>query len=253
MSNTLPPDLRDLHAYVDDQLDSSVRHKVESRLEQDAESQQRLRDYEVLGSMLKDLYDPVLAEPVPPYLEPPGGRRRRIRPIGAIAASLLLLICGAWIGIVMHESGLLPESEPSYVVHEAANVYNVYTPEVQHPVEVKADQKEHLVSWLSRRLGTSVQVPDLIESGYEFIGGRLLATEYGLGAMFMYEESNGERIVLYMCKYAETKSTSFRFAEHENVSVSYWFDGSFSYAVAGELPRNKLIELSKKVYPVISG
>ena len=39
--------------------------------------------------------------------------------------------------------------------------YAVYAPEVRHPVEVAATQQEHLVQWLSKRLGRPLKVPDL--------------------------------------------------------------------------------------------
>ena len=127
--------------------------------------------------------------------------------------------------------------------------YAVYAPEVAHPVEVSANQEAHLVAWLSKRLGAPVKIPSLVSLGYDLIGGRLLATEYGPGALFMYEEASGERIVLYLCENESKRlSTSFRFDKHENISVFYWFDGPFSFALAGEMDRSRLLRLAEIVY-----
>jgi anti-sigma factor RsiW len=38
---------------------------------------------------------------------------------------------------------------PARFVRQAAVAYAVYQPEQRHPVEVAADQQEHLVQWLS--------------------------------------------------------------------------------------------------------
>ena len=41
----------------------------------------------------------------------------------------------------------------SEFARQAVLAHVVYSPEVRHPVEVRAAQQEHLVQWLSKRLG----------------------------------------------------------------------------------------------------
>ena len=48
-----------------------------------------------------------------------------------------------------------------------------------HPVEVGAGDPDHLVAWLSARLGRPVRAPSLDEYGYQLLGGRLLPGEAG--------------------------------------------------------------------------
>lgn len=248
MNDSLSPELRDLHAYVDDELAPDERQNVKVRLQQDPDAKRRVDDYEALRDGLKALYDPMLEEVGPAY-DLPARKKSWYRPLNAIAAGLVLLLTGTWAGWFMHGAGILPHAEPSYVVNEAAMAYAVYAPEVTHPVEVAADQEEHLVAWLSKRLGAQVSIPSLVSLGYDLIGGRLLATEYGPGALFMYEDTSGERIVVYLCENdSNGLSTSFRFDTHENISVFYWFDGPFSYAIAGEMDRSRLLKLAETVY-----
>ncbi len=52
-------------------------------------------------------------------------------------------------------------------------------PEVRHPVEVTAAQQDHLVQWLSKRVGRPLKVPVLAAEGYELVGGRLLSGDGG--------------------------------------------------------------------------
>ena len=55
-----------------------------------------------------------------------------------------------------------------------------------HPVEVGADDEQHLVNWLSKRLGVKVRAPKLDDAGMSLVGGRLLPGENGPVAQFMY-------------------------------------------------------------------
>ena len=135
------------------------------------------------------------------------------------------------------------------VVREAAMAYAVYTPEVRHPVEVPGDEEQHLVGWLTKRLGAPVRAPHLDELGFRLVGGRLLAGDDGPGALLMYENSGGQRIVLYLCRNDNKgQSTAFRFAEHDRISVFYWLDGAFAFALAGEIDRGGLLGLAQAVY-----
>jgi anti-sigma factor RsiW len=82
--------------------------------------------------------------------------------------------------------------------HQAVVAHVVFSPEVRHPVEVTAAQQDHLVQWLSKRLGRPLKVPDLTGQGYELVGGRLLSGGQGPRAQFMYQNPKGERLTLYV-------------------------------------------------------
>jgi anti-sigma factor RsiW len=176
-------------------------------------------------------------------------QRWRELPLRSIAASLLLLIAGTWAGWHLRDAAVWMMPSETHVPQEAIIAYAVYTPEVHHPVEVTAEQEQHLVDWLSKRLNAQVRVPHLDSFGFRLMGGRLLATSDGPGALFMYENDEGRRMVLYLCENdLDGSSTAFRFSHNEGVSVSYWFDGPFSYAVVGELDRPSLQGIAQVVY-----
>jgi len=247
MNETVPTNIQELHAYVDGQLSPEARLRVEARLAADPEARQRVDEYEAIRQDLRVLFEPVLGEPVPERLL--RGRRRWQRPLGAIAASLLLLITGAGIGLQL-QVGTPPAlaGEPD-VVREAAMAYAVYTPEVRHPVEVPGDQEQHLVAWLTKRMGAEVRAPKLDALGFLLVGGRLLSSEDGPGALFMYESSDGRRVTLYVCREdSAERTTAFRYAKHERISLFYWQDGPFAYALAGEMERSGLLRLAESVY-----
>lgn len=253
MNEQLSPEVQDLHAYVDRQLSRQARQGVEQRLAADPEARRQVDDYEAIRQGLRALYDPVLAQPVPTQMHKRPRSHRWLRPIGAIAASVVLLVTGGWVGMHLERGALSSVAGAPHVVREAAMAYAVYTPEVRHPVEVPGDQTEHLVAWLSKRMGTRMHAPRLDQLGFVLVGGRLLSSDDGPGALLMYENTEGKRVVLYACKSEEEdRNTAFRFARAEGVSVFYWLEGPLSYALAGEIDRTGLSALAESVYRQIA-
>jgi anti-sigma factor RsiW len=247
MSEPIPAALQELHAYADDALDPEARRRVEQRLAGDAVARQQVEDYVALNRQLRELFEPGLQEPVPAQLRP--GRRRWRRPLGALAASLALLAVGTLLGLQLQSHPLSALAAQPSVVREAAMAFAVYAPEVRHPVEVTGDQEPHLVAWLTRRLAGTVRVPRLEPLGFLLVGGRLLSSDDGPGALLMYENGAGRRVTLYLCHNdGGQANTAFRYAEHQNISVFYWYDGPFSYALAGDLGREHLLGLADSVY-----
>lgn len=253
MKEQLPTEMADLHAYVDDQLSPESRRRVEEWLAGKPEAKRQVADYAMIRDGLRGLYDPVLEEPIPRRMLRPEPRNRWVRPFGALAAGVALLAVGAWLGVQLERgAGSLLAGVPD-TVREAAMAYAVYAPEVRHPVEVPGDQEQHLVAWLTKRVGAQVHAPRLDNGGYRLLGGRLLASNDGPGALLMYENPEGKRVVLYACRSEEGgRDTAFRFAEEEGVSVYYWSEGGLSYALAGEIERSGLLKLTEAAYHQIA-
>lgn len=235
----------DLHACVDDRLEFERRRVVETELAQSPEDAARAAAYREQNAALHALYDPVLGEPVPDRLRDIRASRRGVR--HAIAAAWF--VAGAALGWLAHEfGGDRPPSRPS-LARQAAVAHAVYSPEVRHPVEVGAAEQEHLVNWLSKRLGAKLRAPLLTREGYELVGGRLLPGDSGAVAQFMYQDAKGKRLTLYVSRLAaENRDTAFRFSQEEKVAVFYWIDGRLGYALSGEMPKAELLEIATSVY-----
>jgi anti-sigma factor RsiW len=128
-------------------------------------------------------------------------------------------------------------------------------PEVRHPVEVSALEQAHLVQWLSKRLGKPLKVPDLTAQGFELVGGRLLPGDTGARAQFMFQNAAGGRVTLYLGSLAapapqalSSKETGFRYEPQAGVPSFYWVEQGFGYALAGQMPRESLMQLAQAVY-----
>jgi len=244
-----------LHAYVDNELPAAARLAVEQCLADDPQASASVSAWREQKRLLHAIYDPVLA--APHSLRVPA---RSARPWSwrALAASGAALAVGLTVGWMAHDR-VYPE-RPRLVdaarnfANTAAIAHSVYMPEVRHPVEVTADQEQHLVNWLSRRLSAPLKVPHLAESGWDLLGGRLLPGDTGPLAQFMYQDAGGRRLTLMVStKAAPAGGTSaFRYEQRDRIGVFYWVDGSYNYALSADLPRTELLKLADAVYRELS-
>ena len=244
----------DLQAYADGRLGAERGAEVESWLATRPEDAERVAAYRRLGEALRAAYDPVLAEPVPQQLEAAATRRPRARRIATIAGWIALgALLGALAGWEAHDwrrSAGPPLAEGAAMARRAAIAHATYSPEVRHPVEVGADQEEHLVAWLSKRVGARVRAPKLDEAGMTLVGGRLLPGESGPVALFMYQTAAGRRVTLYIRAEAKgQRETAFRYARENSVSVFYWIDRDCGYAISSaDLSKDELLRIATLVY-----
>lgn len=238
----------ELHAYADDALPPARRGIVEAHLARHQQDAERIRAWREQKAKLHQAFDRVLEEPVPERLAvvrfAPSAPRRA--PLALVAGVLAAGIALGWVarGFVRAE----PSPAQPTLARQAALAHAVYAPEVRHPVEVTAADHQHLVKWLSKRLGRELQVPNLASLGFELVGGRLLPGEAGPVAQFMYQDPRGQRLTLYVSHSTTNRDTSFRFSQEGRVAVLYWIDQSLGYALSGELPREELAKLASRVH-----
>jgi anti-sigma factor RsiW len=233
-----------LHTYVDGSLSESAKAEVEAWVRAHPEDAERMRAYAEQNALLRTLYNPVLDESVPAALlavRPTVWRRY------AVAAAVFAL--GVGLGWLVRGEFIIPQIVPVSLARQAATAHIVYAPEVRHPVEVGASEESHLVGWLSKRLGTTLKAPKLAPLGYELVGGRLLSGPQGPVAQFMYQDGRGQRLTLYVSRQrGEPRDTAFRFSQEDRVSVFYWVDGNFGYAISGEIRKDQLLQVAEVVY-----
>lgn len=238
----------ELQAYVDGHLSPARATEVAQYLAQHEEDAQRVAAYRLQNENLQLAYAPLLAEAVPARLQP-GIRRWWLLPMQRYTIAAALMAVSGIAGWQLHAYVGGERTQTVYLARVAAVAHAVYSPEVRHPVEVGADQEAHLVNWLSKRLGTSLKIPHLAEQGYTLVGGRLLPGERGPAAQFMYQDSKGQRLTLYVRVSKEAREqTAFRFAQENNVGVFYWLDGRLGYALSGETDRAELLRVADAVY-----
>jgi anti-sigma factor RsiW len=257
-----------LHALVDGRLDAAQRVAVETLLAQDPEAQATVAQWRLQRALLQGLHAEVLHEAPPAHLTQAalgtgsGGQAPTLWRWGGLAASVLLSFAVGWFGHgqwrkTEFQAQLAQRKPTADFVRQASLAHAVYAPEVRHPVEVGSAEQEHLVKWLSKRLGRPLKVPDLTGQGFELVGGRLLPGDAGataVRAQFMFQNTAGERLTLYLGAVqgdaggVNTQESAFRFANEGPISSFYWVDQGFGYALTGPVPRDRLMQLAQAVY-----
>jgi len=260
----------EIQAYVDNQLDLDRCLEIESYIQTHPEMAELIKDYQELNHSIHQLYPPTLDDELPEqnkqtrFNRQPNSntlfpRRKPIqRKLIKVAASLAWLTIGGIVGWNSHTSNsvlMAPsiDDQTSHLVQPASFAHAIYSTESLHPVEVSAKEEQHLVGWLSKRLHTEIKAPDLSNNNFELVGGRLLPSTNRMAAQFMYERNDRVRITLYIRRGAwDNNKTAFHYSKQGSISVLYWINGEMGYALAGDLNKTDLLDLSKQVFQQIS-
>jgi len=239
----------ELHAYVDGTLPEARRLEVEAWLAANPADAERVQAWAAQNQSLHAAFDSVLNEPLPLNLVRATRRPALPVPFKAMAATLAMLVTGLVGYAIGLGNGEQAPAAPVYLARDAAIAHVVFSPETRHPVEVDAAHADHLVAWLSKRVGTQLQAPDFSAQGFDLLGGRLLTGETGPVAQFMYQDKIERRVTLYVRRaVAGNTETSFRHATENGVDVFYWIDGDFGYALSGQIGRQAIRQLADAAY-----
>lgn len=260
----------EIHALVDGQAAAGELAALQARLAQQPDTQAAVLKWQRQRDALRGLHQRVLDEPVPSLLTTAARQTAASQQElnqwwrwGGMAAGVMLAFGVGWFSHTAWDNewqsptraaALAKARAVQDFARQASYAHGVYSPEVRHPVEVTAAEQEHLVQWLSKRVGKPLKVPNLNSQGYELVGGRLLPGEAGARAQFMFQNAAGTRITLYLGAVdpvpgaPNSRETSFHFAADGPIPSFYWIDQGFGYALAGPVPRDALLKLAEAVY-----
>jgi anti-sigma factor RsiW len=248
------PSEADLHAYIDGQLSHDRRVHVEAYLRAHPQEAQRMEDYRRLGDRLHALLDGALSEPVPHRLSRrPARRRSQLWPIliarAQIAASAIALAVGIMFGWLARDFVTARGALTTSLVQNAVGAHAVFTTDEGRPVEIEASSEEDLYRWLSKRLGQAIRAPNLSAMGYGLLGGRLLPSEQGPAAQFMYQNAAGDRLTLFVARIAATGvDVPIRAAHREPYRAFYWVDDDMACVLTGHVDDTTLATIARDAY-----
>ncbi len=257
MSNEQMISEEDLLAYVDAQLEEDDMVRVESWLANHPEDAAKIHAYRLQNLQLQHHFPLENFQKIPDRLLetldlPKQKTNRHARNWYSMAASIAFIFLGTLGGWFLHDVQKQPSlMQSASFVEQAIGAHTVFVSEVRHPVEVASDQQTHLVSWLSNRLGTHLSLPDLAQAGFSLVGGRLLSEVATPAAQFMYENTAGQRLTLYV-RSAHQEDTSFRIMQKNGNTAFYWIDKQFAYAVTGPLEKAQLLKIAHVMYQDLS-
>lgn len=244
----------ELHGYLDGQLDPARRAAVARHLDAHPALMAEFEGWRANDAALREAFAPFAAAR-PSDLPEPSRVSRRVLPRALMAASLAAaFLLGGGGGFVLSEA-LRGEgaqdmtlADGGWLAREASDVYLTYVREVRHAVEVGAEERDHLVSWLGNRIDTPFTAPHLESLGFTLVGGRLLPIGGVPGAMLMYENAEGERATVLLARNIGARDAAFQFSQGNGVNTFRWVDGPLAYAISGFIERPRLEALSRAVY-----
>lgn len=261
----------ELQGFVDGQLSPERRRAVMAHLSGAAEDAGRVSAYHALNEELHLAYDEVLHEPLPARLDVaryvPGDARRSATGGSVVTQMRALLPQAAALGTLALLSGFAGwslndrltggsiETASSNFTQNAAHAHMLYAPGGKFPFKFGADQKESLLLWLSKSLGTEIVAPSLEEEGYTLVGAWLLPSEGQPAGQLMYQGGGDRGITLYIrdrqalppdAMTGPTEDT-VTYAVEDGVSMMYWADRTLAYALIGQMDREELVTVARLV------
>jgi len=246
--DNLPVTEDELHAYVDGELPADRQDAVAAWLATHPEAAAQVAAWRAQGETIRARYGATVGEPVPERLklERVMLKDRPWRSIAAAAACAAFLLGGA-VGWFAHGAAASTPSGFDRLTAEALQAHKLYTLEVRHPVEVTGDERPHMTTWLSRRLGYEQRIPDLSSIGLKLVGGRLLPGPDGAAAFYMYEGASGERFTIY-CSKTNSPETALRYKDSDRAAAFLWVDDKRAYVVSGPADRARMEAVTKAIY-----
>ncbi len=243
-----------LMAFVDGQLDAQDRAAVEA----DPAAMAEVAILQRQADTIRTLYAPAGAEPVPTRLDPHRlalqAQRRKWQSMAQAAVMVAVLGIGIAVGWLLRPAEEGPELYDRLIA-DAVSAHTVYVAENRHAVEVAGTDAEHLSTWLSNRLDTTLAMPDLAQQGLTFLGGRLLpapAIPGGRAAQLMYEDEAGQRLTLYITPAAGIEGPDYDTVSFGSDRVLYWANTVFTCTIVGNRTPEQLQAIADAVFSQLS-
>jgi anti-sigma factor RsiW len=241
----------ELHAHIDNQLEPERQPHVARYLEDHPDVARRMAAYRAQRDALRGALGPVAAEPLPALLDLQSLIQQRLgpgrTPWRAAAAVLLAFILGGSGGWFLHGRAPPPSATLTLLTQQAVANHVVYTADRRRPTELGAEQRDDLARWVSNRLNRKVAPPDLTADGFTYMGGRLAATADGPAGLFMYEDSHGVRLTVFVLPLSAAQSMPIQHVDFAHVDGCAWIDNGVGYTVVGKLPPAELRHLAEQV------
>jgi anti-sigma factor RsiW len=250
----------ELHAYVNDELDEVRRIYVEAYLVRHPHELEKIQKFREQNSGLHHLTDVVLKDPVQEIPELSEPKKvdwlylPRVFKVAIVGGFMTMIITVGWIAHAQWGNssdgwGL----DFVHLLRPATFAHNMYSTDPEYPVEFKANKKELLGFWLSDRMNASIWAPQLNNLGYKLIGGRLIPSTNRMAAQFMYENSDRERITIYVRRDDwGARETQIQYRGLDGVKTYFWSTGEMGYAVVGTIDKAQLVIAARQVSDIFS-
>jgi anti-sigma factor RsiW len=245
-----------LHAYADGQLGEVERAAVERYLATHLDAAADVANWQRQNEALNALFPgPAANEPVPARLSPhrvaSDVRASHRQSFVNIAAAITLVVLGGGIGWFGRDYATPTKASSDYLIEAAVTAHTLYVKEKSRAVEVPADSPT-LMTWLSNRITTPINAPNLTSDGFAFLGGRLLPSDPDEGipspaAQLMYENGEAQRLTIYITAALPDKAEGWVYRKGAGTDAYYWSTPTITCTVVASVPEAEVKMLGHKI------
>lgn len=231
---SLPPNERDLHAYVDHQLSEVDRRQLEIWLAAHPEVAAQVHAWQQDAQHLRAALG--AAPAANPQLDPTLIRQRlkhQSRRQLATAAMLVLAVSlGGLGGWQARQATLVATALP---MTDAMQAYRLFAQERIMPADYQVQGSGDMQAWLDRYFTQAHRLPDLSQAGFNPVSGRLLTTDQGAAAMVLYENPQGRRISFYIRPPGPQNTLLPPGSRNaDGLQAQYWSSPGYNYAMVSQ-------------------
>jgi anti-sigma factor RsiW len=230
---SMPPSERDLHAYVDHQLSDADRRQVETFLAGNPQMAAQVRAWQQDAQTLRAALGGALQQPSNPDLDPAVIRQRLKRQSRRHLASAAVLFIAVSVGGVSGwQAREMTLASPQLPMTDALQAYRLIAQQGLLPADFKVGDDGDMQGWLDRYFTQANRLPDLSDSGFKPVSGRLLSTEQGPAAMVVYENQSGQKISFYVRPPGPKNFLLPRGSRSDGeLQAEYWSGSGYNYAM----------------------
>ncbi|MGJ8528060.1 anti-sigma factor family protein [Maritalea sp.] len=238
-----------LVAYVDGELPQDARKQVEAYLAANPDAKQRVDEWQQNDAALRDAFDlgEEVFEAAPLEAQNDNQRWRQLTRY-ALAACLLLAI-GFGGGLSLSQLPFMPKDKFQLQVAAWANeAHEIFAIDENRPGEFGLDSTEQAASWLRKRVGVNVAIPDLSANDLTFVGARLVGQGGAPAALMTYEGANAIRVSVYVQAHQqELDELGYWFFHGEDKTTCVWLNQKVAFSITGDLPDDELKRIAVKM------
>ncbi|MNF58169.1 MULTISPECIES: anti-sigma factor [unclassified Pseudomonas] len=233
---SMPPEVNDLHAYVDHQLNEADRRLVETWLAANPQMTVQVRAWQQDAQQLRAALGGAMQQPANPDLDPGMIRqhlkRQSRRHLASAAVLLIAVSVGGLSGWQAREMSLTGSTPP---MTDAMQAYRMFAQQGILPADYKVADDGDVQGWLDHYFTRANRLPDLSPSGFKPVSGRLLSTDQGPAAMVMYENPQGSKISFYIRPPGPRNNLLPRGSRSDGeLQAQYWSGAGYNYAMVSE-------------------
>ena len=230
---SMPPSERDLHAYVDHQLNEDDRRLVETFLASNTDVSAQVRAWQRDAQQLRAALSGALQQTANPALDPAMIRQRLKRQsrrhLASAAVLLIAVSVGGFGGWQARQMTFISTQLP---MTDALQAYRLIAQQEILPADYKASDDGDMQGWLDRYFTQANRLPDLADAGFKPVSGRLLSTEQGPAAMVVYKNQGGQKISFYVRPPGPKNYLLPRGSRSDDgLQAEYWSGGGYNYAM----------------------